>query len=248
MKETLICSLEKHNIYYLNDANVSFYLFVPYKEFNDTNISIRLKSNYQTYDLTKNSIETVTNELINYYKNLDNYNVTLILPVFYDDILNRIRIVDDMELYQRLDRYLGYIFNSAYLFLTKCNIKVNSNIYVINNDSFNKFTNWFVSRYSNRIEYKTILELVKENGTYNSYNVIETPNINFVVGKDNEPTIDKTVEMELETFDNIAREVSKENSVKREPILAESGGFVSYILLGIITFIVSIALLYFFIK
>lgn len=248
MKETLICSLEKHNIYYLNDANVSFYLFVPYKEFNDTNISIRLKSNYQTYDLTKNSIETVTNELINYYKNLDNYNVTLILPVFYDDILNRVRIVDDMELYQKLDRYLGYIFNSAYLFLTKCNIKVNSNIYVINNDSFNKFTNWFVSRYSNRIEYKTILELVKENGTYNSYNVIETPNINFVVGKDNEPTIDKTVEMELETFDNIAREVSKENSVKREPRLAESGGFVSYILLGIITFIVSIALLYFFIK
>ncbi|MGN1312419.1 MAG: hypothetical protein ACI4U4_05380 [Bacilli bacterium] len=248
MKETLICSLEKHNIYYLNDANVSFYLFVPYKEFNDTNISIRLKSNYQTYDLTKNSIETVTNELINYYKNLDNYNVTLILPVFYDDILNRVRIVDDMELYQRLDRYLGYIFNSAYLFLTKCNIKVNSNIYVINNDSFNKFTNWFVSRYSNRIEYKTILELVKENGTYNSYNVIETPNINFVVGKDNEPTIDKTIEMELETFDNIAREVSKENSVKREPRLAESGGFVSYILLGIITFIVSIALLYFFIK
>ncbi len=248
MKETLICSLEKHNIYYLNDANVSFYLFVPYKEFNDTNISIRLKSNYQTYDLTKNSIETVTNELINYYKNLDNYNVTLILPVFYDDILNRVRIVDDMELYQRLDKYLGYIFNSAYLFLTKCNIKVNSNIYVINNDSFNKFTNWFVSRYSNRIEYKTILELVKENGTYNNYNVMETPNINFVVGKDDEPTIDKTVEMELETFDNIAREVSKENNVKREPRLAESGGFVSYILLGIITFIVSIALLYFFIK
>ena len=248
MKETLICSLEKHNIYYLNDANVSFYLFVPYKEFNDTNISIRLKSNYQTYDLIKNSIETVTNELINYYKNLDNYNVTLILPVFYDDILNRVRIVDDMELYQRLDKYLGYIFNSAYLFLTKCNIKVNSNIYVINNDSFNKFTNWFVSRYSKRIEYKTLLELVKENGTYNNYNAMETPNINFVVGKDNEPTIDKTVEMELETFDNIAREVSKENSVKREPRLAESGGFVSYILLGIITFIVSIALLYFFIK
>lgn len=248
MKETLICSLEKHNIYYLNDANVSFYLFVPYKEFNDTNISIRLKSNYQTYDLTKNSIETVTNELINYYKNLDNYNVTLILPVFYDDILNRVRIVEDMELYQRLDKYLGYIFNSAYLFLTKCNIKVNSNIYVINNDSFNKFTNWFVSRYSNRIEYKTILELVKENGTYNNYNVMETPNINFVVGKDDEPTIDKTVEMELETFDNIAREVSKENNVKREPRLAESGGFVSYILLGIITFVVSIALLYFFIK
>ena len=31
MKETLICSLEKHNIYYLSDANVSFYILVPYK-------------------------------------------------------------------------------------------------------------------------------------------------------------------------------------------------------------------------
>jgi len=30
MKETLICSLEKHNIYYLSDANVSFYILVPY--------------------------------------------------------------------------------------------------------------------------------------------------------------------------------------------------------------------------
>ena len=33
MKETLICSLEKHNIYYLSDANVSFYILVPYKAF-----------------------------------------------------------------------------------------------------------------------------------------------------------------------------------------------------------------------
>ena len=88
MKETLICSLEKHNIYYLSDANVSFYILVPYKEYDNTNISIRLKSNYDSYDLTKNSLEVVTNELINYYKNLDNYNITLILPVFYNNILD----------------------------------------------------------------------------------------------------------------------------------------------------------------
>lgn len=41
MKETLICSLDKHNIYYLSDANCSFYILTPYKEFNETNISIR---------------------------------------------------------------------------------------------------------------------------------------------------------------------------------------------------------------
>ncbi|UKI26382.1 MAG: hypothetical protein L6V91_06165 [Bacilli bacterium] len=87
MKETLICSLEKNIIYIIfNDSNVSFFMLTPYKEYTDTNISIRLKSNYDTYDLTKNSLEVVTNELINYYRNLDNYNITLILPVFYDDV------------------------------------------------------------------------------------------------------------------------------------------------------------------
>lgn len=248
MKETLICSLKKHNIYYLNDSNVGFYILVPYKEYNDTNISIRLKSNYHSYDLSRNSLETVTNELVNYYNDLDNYNVTLILPVFYDDILNRIKVVEDLELYQRLDKYLGYIFNSAYLFLTRNNIKVNNSIYVINNDSFNRFTNWFVNRYSNRIEYKTIVALVKENGTYTSYNVIETPTINFVVGKDKEPTIDKTVELEAETFDNLAKKVAKGEEITPGVREASSGGFVSYILLGIITFVVSIVLLYLFVK
>ena len=247
MKETLICSLEKHHIYYLSNSNYGFYILTPFKDYTETNIAIRLKSNYQSYDLNKSPLEVVTNELINYYKNLDNYNITLILPVFYDDTLTRIITVDDMEKYQKLDTYLGEIFNNAYMFLTKNNIKVNSNIYVINNDSFKKFTNWFVSRYNNRIEYKTILELIKQNNEYNNYDVVETPSINFVVGKTEEPTSEKTAEIELETFDNIAKEI-EEKPKKTPPKKESNAGYVSYILLGAIAFIVSFALLWFFIK
>lgn len=248
MKETLICSLEKHNIYYLGNSSYGFYISIPFKDYTDTNIAIRLKSNYQSYDLSKNSLDVVTNELMNYYKNLDNYNITLILPVFNDDILSRIITVDDMEIYQKIDNALANIFNNAYTLLTKNNIKVNSNIYVINNDSFKKFTNWFVSRYNNRIEYKTILELIKQNDEFNSYNVVETPSINFVVGKNEEPTIEKTVEIELQTFDSFIKQEFDEK-LKNELIKkASSGGFVSYILLGIIAFTVSIALLWLFIK
>lgn len=248
MKETFICSLDKHNIYYLSDVNCGFYILVPYKDFTETNISIRLKSNYQSYDLSRNSLDSVTNELINYYKNIDNYNITLILPVFYDDLLLRIRTVDDMDIYNKMDRYLGHIFNNAYGFLTRNNIKVNSNIYVINNDSFKKFTNWFVSRYNNRIEYKSIVDLVRQSGNYSDYNMVETPNINFVVGKNTEPKIDKTVEIVSETFDNYAndREVSKvKEEVKPK---RENAGFVSYALLGGVTFVVSMILLYLFVK
>ena len=247
MKETLICSLEKHHIYYLNNSNYGFYIFVPFKDYNETNISIRLKSNYQSYDMNKNSLDTITNELINYYKNLDNYNITLILPVFFDDILSRVATIDDMEKYQKLDVYLGQIFNYAYFFLTKNNIKVNSNIYVINNDSFKKFTNWFVSRYNNRIEYKTVLELIKQNNEFNNYDVIETPNINFVVGKTPEPVIEKTAEIEIETFESIVREVEK-NTKKSVPKKSDNAGFASYLFLGAITFILSLALLWLFIK
>lgn len=248
MKETLICSLEKHNIYYVNNSNYGFYILVPFKDYADTNIAIRLKSNYQNYDLNKNPLDVVTNELINYYKNLDNYNITLILPVFYDDLLSRITTVEDMEKYLIVDRYLGEMINSAHMILTKNNVKVNSSIYVINNDSFKKFTNWFVSRYNNRIEYKTILELIKQNDSFNSYNVVETPNINFVVGRNEEPTIDKTVEIELETFESIAREV--EEKPKKMPTKKDknNGGYVSYVLLGVIAFVVSLALLWFFVK
>lgn len=252
MKETLICSLEKHHIYYLNDANCSFYIAVPYKEHYETNLSIRLKSNYQTYDLSKNSLEVVTEELMNYYKNIDNYNITLILPVFYDDILLRIRTVNDMEIYQKIDHYLGNIFNAAYAFLCKNNIKVNSNIYVINNDSFKNFTNWFVSRYNNRIEYKTVLELAKEDDNFNNYNVVKTPNINFVVGKTEAPELAKTVELEMQTFDNLAKNIEEENKTSNKTAVSkrkeESSGFVSYILLGIITLVLSLSLLYIFVK
>ena len=251
MKETLIYKLNKHNIYYISTPSYGFYILVPFTDYTDTNIVLRLKGNYQSYDLNKNSLESVTEELINYYKSIDNYNVTLVLPIFYDGILDRIRTVEDLVLYQRLDGYLGNIFNNAYAFLTKNNIKVNSNIYIINNDSFKTFTNWFVSRYNNRIEYKTILDLVKDNGSYSNYNVIETPNMNFVVGKNTEPTIEKTVEMELETFDNLAKktiEEKKKEPRKREETLVGSSGFVSYILLGAISFIVFIGLLYLFVK
>lgn len=243
MKETLISKLDKHCIYYLSNSNFGFYILTPYKDYQETNITIRLKSNYQMYDLNKNNLKVVENELINYYKNIDNYNITLLLPVFYDDILDRVRVVNDMELYHKLDKYLSEIFNNAYMFLTKNNIKVNSNIYFINNDSFKAFTNWYVSRYNNRIEYKTVLDLVKENGSFHPYNVVETPNMNFVVGKEKEPQIEKTFEIEVETFDNMVKNIEKEE--KKE---TTNAGFISYILLGIITFVLVIGLLFILVK
>jgi len=166
--------------------------------------------------------------------------------VFYNDLLARIRTVEDLDIYHQVDRYLGHIFNNAYNFLSKNNIKVKNNIYVINNDSFKKFTNWFVSRYNNRIEYKTILELIRQEDNFNGYSVLETPSINFVVGKNETPNLDKTAEIEVETFDSFISNVKEEKrTIKREE---KSAGFVSYVLLAVVSFVVSFALLFLFVK
>lgn len=250
MKETLICKLDKHCIYYLSDINFGFYILLPGSDYKETNISIRLKSNYQNYDLNRNPLEKVTTELINYYKSIDNYNVTLILPVFYDDLLMRIRTIDDLELYQLMDQYLGKIFNYAFQFLTKNGIKVNNNIYVVNNDSFKKFTNWFVARYNNRIEYKTILELIKQSDNFSSYDMVETPNINFVVGKNEIPDLAKTTEIEVETFDDFIEKSDESNKASKIEGNDKVGnsGYISYILLGIITLISFLGLLFILVK
>lgn len=55
MKETLIYKLNKHNIYYISTPSYGFYILVPFTDYTDTNIVLRLKGNYQSYDLNKNT-------------------------------------------------------------------------------------------------------------------------------------------------------------------------------------------------
>ncbi len=239
MKETLICTLDKHNIYYLNDANCAFFISVPKNnEYQNTNIAVRLKSNYESYDLSHNPLGTVTEEVINYYKELDNFNITLLLPIPYDDSLSRVRNVKDANLYQNIDKILAHIFNNAYALLKKNSINVDDKIFVIENKSFEHFTNWYVNRYSSRIEYKTLAGLVKENGSYRELEKKE----GFIVGKNHEPKIEKTVELEVETFDNLRQQMEEEKP-KTRVRTPNNAGFISYILLGIVAFGVSILLL-----
>ena len=80
--------------------------------------------------------------------------------------------------------------------------------------------------------------------------MVETPRINFVVGKNEEPKLDKTVEIETETFNSMARDIV--NTVPKKKTgtndTKNNAGFVSYILLGVVSFAVSLLLLFLFIR
>ena len=80
--------------------------------------------------------------------------------------------------------------------------------------------------------------------------MVETPSINFIVGKNEEPKLDKTVEIETETFNSMARDIVNTEPKKKTGTndTKNNAGFVSYILLGVVSFAVSMLLLFLFIR
>lgn len=237
MKETLIVSLNNHNIYYMEEFDVSFYIAIP-KNKPETNITIEFNPNINMYDLKVNNLSVVTEKISNYYQKLDNYNISLVLPIFNDDILNKVRTIDDEIMFQKLDKLVGNLINLTYNSLAKNNIKVNDKVIIINNDSHKNFLNWFLKRYPDRIEYRTMLELMQvTTNEVSTYNKISTAGINFVVGS---PVVDEKIKSE-----ELVPKPPIDIVIPETPMLVpeKKAGYVSYLLLGFITIGISVLVL-----
>jgi len=220
MNKTLILQLDKHDIYLLSDNNISFYISVPkIKEFKSVNISIDLKENFDKININKNDSVYVKDELTNIYQDIDSENITLVIPIFYNDVLERIKQMPSENLFSYLDKCISYIINNAYKTLTEEQINVNSKIIIVKNEKFNNFIEWFSKRYSSRIDTKQYSELL---GDFTSIiPVVSTNNI---------------IEIPTQKLD------MPEGNIKvRE---SHSTGFISYVLLGTIGAVLTLIILY----
>jgi len=218
MKNTLYLELNKHNIYLLEDDNISFYISVPKSEvFPSTNISIDLKDTFNKINPNTNDLIYVKDELKNIYEDIDYENITLVIPLFKNNILDMIKNTPSQNLFIYLDKCITYIINNAYIFLTQSKINVNTKIIIINNDKFQEFITWFEGRYQSRIDTKQYAELL---GEFTS--VIPVLN--------------------TQAISNIPTE-KKENNNKIE-VNENRGGFISYLLLGIIGIVLTLIILY----
>lgn len=287
MNTSLVVTLNKHYIYYIKGSHLSFYIAIPYKEFNNTNISIELYKDYSLLDPNKNDSVWIKDEITRIYKEIDDDNITLVIPIFYDDKLILTDTAMDQNAFMELDTNISSAINSAYQILTSSNIKVNSKILLIDNSNFNNFTRWFLQRYNTRVEYKKIFELQSNNINRISNNetvVVPKPidNIskntmfeqNMQMPANNQspqvqPPVMKGIDIpnqntNLQEYmsipdNNINYVVEEPNKVvpptttftnntpQNENIEvpnANSAGFVSYLLLGIITVIVCLGILY----
>ncbi len=228
MEKKLLFDLNYHKVYYAKTDLVNYYITIP-KNVESTNIAIELKSKMSNYNLEMNDEVWVLDNVKNTFTYIDSYNITLVIPVLNDteiDILEKI----DQTKYNTIDKIIANLINSSYKDLLNENIKVENQIILVNNDRYKTFINWFSTKYRNRVLCKNLLDLIQMfNVNATSYKKLETPVMNFVIGSYNtEVDAPKIAEKIPVTVTAIA------NKPKEQP----SGGFASYLILGIISVIV----------
>lgn len=238
MDMKLVLELSNHDVYYVKSDSVNFYITVP-KNINDTNICIELKSKMANYNLELNDEVWVMENIKNTFSFIDEYNITLVLPVLNDPEISALEKIN-ADKYEVIDKIMGQLINQAYMILKNQQVNINSQVILINNDRYKTFINWFVTRYQNRVVCKNLLELIQLfNVNATSYRKLETPGINFVVGSYNTEVDAPRVER-----------VEEEAPVVQKRTPQYSSGYTSYLLLAIITIVSAsiVAIIVFFLK
>jgi len=228
IKPLLVLELPNHNVYYVKNNIVNYYITIP-KHIESTNICIELKSKMSNYDMELNDEVWVMENIKTTFSYIDNYNITLVLPVLNKDQISILEKIDNTK-YEEIDKTLGYVINSAYTLLKQNNKTISNQIILVNNDRYKTFIIWFITKYRNRVVCKNLLELIQLfNANATSYKKLETPVMNFVVGSYNTevdaPKIDTT-------------EPNKTN-IEPQKELQVSYGYASYWILAIVTLLVS---------
>ena len=237
METTLFLKLLRHNVYYIKTDYVNYYITVPKNTTNAVKMVIEIKSNMNKYDIQKNDKVWVEENVKSVFKDIDDYDITLILPIFNDEIVNYLNEANE-DNYTKIDAVCGYLINNAYKVLNNNNLQIDNEITVINSDRYQSFLNWFINRYSSRVKGISLLELIRQDNTtkVENYQTISTPNMSFVVGA-NEPE-----EIPIEEGNNL--------TFKNDTNIIDMGedkqnkGFASYSLLAIFTILVSLVILY----
>lgn len=226
MNKTFVADLENHNVYLISNEKVSFYINVS-KEKESTNITLDIKTK------KKDSI----NSVINYYEKIDNYNITLVIPMM--------NFGENNAEFKKQSNVVSTLINHSYKLLTKNGINVKNNINIIKHHKNSEFIDFFLNQFSDRVRHITLDDLVHEEVPYNKINAA---NISFVVGK---PELELTIkDEELKEIINEVKELKKNEETKKvTPKLSlATSGYVSYYLLGFLTAVITLLFLTLMIK
>ena len=227
MTKKLILELSNHKVYYVKTNYINYYISVP-KKHNTTSICIEIKNKMGNFDMELNDELWVMENIKNTYSYIDNYNITLAIPVLKEENIKVLEKIDSTK-YTDIDVLLGQTINSSYEVLKQENINVDNRVTLINNDKYKTFIIWFTTKYKDRIVCKNLLEVIQHyNANATIYKKLETPVMSFVVGS-------YTAEVEAPKIERPEPVVVEEN--RKE--LQVSYGFASYWILAIVTILVA---------
>lgn len=231
MDKKLILELNNHNVYYIKTDTINFYITIP-KKVESTNICIELKNKMSNFNMELNDEVWVMENIKNTYSYIDNYNITLVLPILDEEQVSILEKIDSTR-YNEIDVNIAKVINNSYMLLKENNKQIGNQIILVNNDRYKTFINWFLTKYKSRVICKNLLELIQLfNANATSYKKLETPVMNFVVGSyNNEVNAPKIVVKEeiKEEKDNIKKNITPQVSY----------GYASYWILAIVTIVVS---------
>jgi hypothetical protein len=169
-------------------------------------------------------MENITNT----FSYIDNYNITLIIPILKEEQISILEKIDTIK-YEQIDKILGFVINNSYTCLKENNKNISNQVVLVNNDRYKTFINWFITKYRDRVICKNLLELIQLfNANATSYKKLETPVMSFVVGSYN---------TEVEAPKLEPQQVEEVKQPQKQ--LQISYGYASYWILAIVTLIVS---------
>lgn len=227
MNKKLVLELINHKVYYVKTDVVNYYITIP-NNIENTNICIELKNKMSNYDMESNDEVWVMENIKNTFSYIDDYNITLILPILKEEQISVLEKIDSTK-YEQIDKTIGYIINDSYKFLKENNKIVSNQIILVNNDRYKTFINWFTTRYKNRVICKNLLELIQIfNANATPYKKLETPVMNFVIGNYNTEVDAPKIEAK-----------TKEIKIEPQKVPQTSYGYATYWILAIVTLVVS---------
>lgn len=218
MNKTFVAELENHEVYLVSNDKISFYINIS-KVKGSTNITLDVNTG------KRNVLEKV----INYYEKIDNYNITLVIPL--------INLKENFEDFKQQSNLISKLINTSHKILTKEGVMINEVVNIIKHrNNRSDFIDFFVKEFSSRLKYITLDDLVHEEVPYNKINAA---NISFVIGK---PELELTIKDDemKEIINEIEKNKEKEAKIKDKKISLATTGYISYYLLGFLTAIITL--------
>lgn len=229
MNKTKLISFSNYDVYLVIDDNLTYYISIPKLNMFENIITVEL--NKGAYILN-NSIEEINDSLKNLYTDFNNTNSILVIPSFEKETYLKLNDKSNIELFNKVGKYITKTINSAHQILKDANLKINSNIKFLNDDN-EEFIDWFIDKYKTRIQKMSIIDILNEFSLGKSVvaesedlKKVNAGGLNFIIGNNSEVSNNITKLEEIQNPYDEYSELYKEEPKRRD--LATAAGNISY--------------------